>query len=131
MSITIEEHQTTTEAAATGDAPAIPTVTIFSKNNCPYCVSTKARLTARGVPFREINVQEDTAPRAEFGGKTPMEHVVGNYGTSMPAVVIKDGPADESWTGSRPDRTLALIQRFEAIGATIPVEERAAHASHL
>lgn len=123
MSITTELPQTVTE----------PAVTVFSKNDCPYCDSTKARLTARGVPFREINVQEDTEPRDEFGGLTPLDYVVANYGRSMPAVVVAEdsGNYEESWTGSRPDKTLALIQRFEQLGATIPVKERAAHTGHL
>lgn len=126
--ITTERPQTATEPTA---ADVIPTVTIFSKNDCSICDSTKARLTARGVPFREINVQEDTAPRAEFGNKTPFEYVVERYGRSMPAVAVEGGPESDSWTGNRPDKIVALIQRFETLGATIPVEERAAHASHL
>lgn len=131
MSITLERPQSTSETPATDAANTVPTVTVFSKNECPYCDSTKARLTARGVPFREINVQNDTEPRAEFGGRTPLEHVMENYGRSMPAVVVTDSSGEESWTGSRPDMTLALVQRFESLGALIPAAERGAHTSHL
>jgi glutaredoxin-like protein NrdH len=128
MSITTERPQTTTEPAA---AEVIPTVTVFSKNDCSICDAVEAKFTERGIPFREINVQTDTAPRAEFGNKTPMDHVIENYGRSMPVVVVEDGPRSDSWSSRRPDKVLALIQHFEAIGATIPVEERAAHTSRL
>lgn len=128
MSITIERPRTATETAA---GTAIPTVTVFSKNECSICDAVEAKFTERGIPFREINVQTDTAPRPEFGGKTPLEHVIENYGRSMPVVVVEDGPRSDSWSSRRPDKVLALIQHFEAIGATIPVEERAAHTSHL
>lgn len=110
--------------AAAGTASPVPTVTVFSKNDCSICVATEAKLTERGVPFREINVQEDAEPRDEFGGRTPLEHVLENYGRSMPAVVVDDGTEKDSWTGRRPDKLLQLIGRFEALGALIPAEER-------
>lgn len=113
------------------DAESIPTVTIFSKNDCSICVSTEAKFTERGVPFREINVEEDTAPRVEFGNKTALEHVMERYGRQMPVVVVEDNTWGDSWTGRRPDKMLDLIQLFEKLGATIPVEERAAHKTNL
>jgi glutaredoxin len=134
MSITIERPQTTTNTTAAPVAAAetsIPTVTVFSKNDCSICDAVEAKFTERGIPFREINVQTDTEPRAEFGNKTPFDFVVERYGRSMPVVVVEDGPRSDSWSSRRPDKVLALIQHFEAIGATIPVEERAAHNSHL
>lgn len=134
MSITIENPQamtaTPTSDAATA-APSVPTVTVFSKNDCSRCDAVEAKFTARGIPFREINVQTDTAPRDEFGGMTPLEHVMANYGREMPVVVVRDNAGDDSWTGNRYDKVLELIQRFKALGATIPEAERAAHASHL
>ena len=130
MSITTELPRTTTESSA-APIPAIPTVTVFSKNDCSICDAVEAKFTERGIPFREINVQTDTEPRAEFGDKTPMDYVVERYGRSMPVVVVEDGTQIDSWNGRRPDKVLALIQRFETIGAAIPVEERTAHISHL
>jgi glutaredoxin len=129
VSITTEHPHTTTESP-TPEA-AIPVVTVFSKNECSICDAVEAKFIERGIPFREINVQTDTAPRAEFGNKTPLEHVIENYGRSMPVVVVEDGPRSDSWNSRRPDKVLALVQHFEKIGATIPVEERAAHTSHL
>ena len=117
------DTQTTTHQETTTDT-GVPAVTVFSKNDCPDCTRTKARFTARGVPFREINVQEDTEPRAEFGGKTPLEHVKETYGLRMPAVVVEHGENGDYWNGPRPDRIVETILLFERLGTLIPPESR-------
>lgn len=99
-------------------------LTVFSKNNCPDCESTKALLRRRGVPFTEINVEEDTEPRDEFGGLTPLEHVVKNYGRRMPTLVLEDGVFGDWWAGSRPDKLMATIKRFTEAELLIPEDER-------
>lgn len=33
-------------------------LTVYSKNNCPFCVQAKNLLTLRNVPFEEIKVDE-------------------------------------------------------------------------
>jgi glutaredoxin 3 len=33
-------------------------VTVYSMQNCPYCVKAKALLTQRGVPFETIMIDE-------------------------------------------------------------------------
>lgn len=38
-------------------------LTIYSKNNCPYCVQAKNYLTAKNINFREINIEQDTEAR--------------------------------------------------------------------
>ena len=35
-------------------------LTIYSKNNCPFCVQAKNLLTKRNIPFTEIKIDEDT-----------------------------------------------------------------------
>jgi glutaredoxin 3 len=40
-------------------------ITVYSKNNCPYCVQAKNLLTARGVTFQEVKIDED-AEAKEF-----------------------------------------------------------------
>ncbi len=35
------------------------TVTIYSKNICPYCVRAKELLKSKGVQFQEINIEND------------------------------------------------------------------------
>lgn len=34
-------------------------LTIYSKNNCPYCVQAKQYLTENQIRFREIDVEQD------------------------------------------------------------------------
>jgi glutaredoxin 3 len=38
-------------------------VIVYSTGWCPYCVRAKALLERKGVPFREIRVDEDPAER--------------------------------------------------------------------
>jgi glutaredoxin 3 len=37
----------------------MPPVEIYTTRYCPYCVSAKALLTRKGVPFKEIDVSGD------------------------------------------------------------------------
>lgn len=112
---------TTTEQPAVETDPSDPTVTVFSKNDCPDCTRTKERFLAKGVPFREINVQEDTEPRAEFGNKTPLEYVKERYGLRMPAVVVMHNGHADSWTGPRPDKVVETGLLFKKLDALVPV----------
>ncbi len=41
----------------------MPSVRIYTKHNCPYCVRAKALLGRKGVAFEEIDVEEDEAKR--------------------------------------------------------------------
>jgi len=38
-------------------------VTVYSKNNCPYCTQAKNLLRSRGVAFEEINIEEQPEAR--------------------------------------------------------------------
>ena len=38
-------------------------VVVYSTGWCPYCVRAKALLERKGVPFREVRVDEDPAER--------------------------------------------------------------------
>ncbi|MCI4659645.1 glutaredoxin family protein [Cryobacterium zhongshanensis] len=115
----------TADTGVTVEAPAI-TVTIFSKNDCTNCTNTEKQLDRRGVPYREINVQEDTAPREEFGGRTPFEHVVETYGRQMPVVVVNDHARIDWWAGARIDKMLDLVKQFDEVGQLIPEDQRVA-----
>ena len=37
---------------------AAPTVKLYTKSNCPYCVRAKALLGRKGVAYEEIDVEE-------------------------------------------------------------------------
>mgnify|MGYP000288929924 FL=1 len=34
-------------------------LTMYSKNNCPYCVKLKNQLTSWNVGFNEVNIEQD------------------------------------------------------------------------
>ena len=34
-------------------------ITVYSKNNCPYCVRAKSLLESKKVAYKEINIEED------------------------------------------------------------------------
>lgn len=38
-------------------------LTVYSKNNCPYCVRAKALLEGKQVDYKEINIEEDPESR--------------------------------------------------------------------
>lgn len=114
-------------ATAATAAPTL-TVTVFSKDDCAICVNTENTFRKKGVPFTEINVQQDLEPRDEFGGKTPLEHVMETFGRQMPAVLVQDdlGFAVNSWTGANMFELHQTIKLFEAKGLLIPEDERQA-----
>lgn len=38
-------------------------ITIYSKNNCPFCVKAKNLLTIKGVDFEEVKIDENPEAR--------------------------------------------------------------------
>lgn len=38
-------------------------LTIYSKNNCPYCVQAKNYLKSKNINFQEINIEQDEESR--------------------------------------------------------------------
>lgn len=34
-------------------------ITVYTTNSCPYCVMIKNYLKEQGLPYREVNVQQD------------------------------------------------------------------------
>lgn len=43
----------------------LPKITMYTTDWCPYCNSTKRFFNNKGIPFEEINVEQDEAA-AEF-----------------------------------------------------------------
>ena len=56
-------------------------ITVYSKNNCPYCVQTKNLLTLKGIVFEEIRIDEDSDAR---------EFVIGEGHRTVPQI-YQDG----------------------------------------
>ena len=44
-------------------------LTIYSKNNCPYCVMAKNYLQSKNINFREINIEQDAEAREFIQGQ--------------------------------------------------------------
>ena len=38
-------------------------LTVYSKNNCPFCVRAKALLESKGVEYTEVNIENDPESR--------------------------------------------------------------------
>ena len=38
-------------------------LTVYSKNNCPFCVMAKNYLESKNINFREINIEQDPEAR--------------------------------------------------------------------
>jgi glutaredoxin len=38
-------------------------ITVYSKNNCPYCVQAKKLLDSKGVTYQEVKIDEDPVAR--------------------------------------------------------------------
>ena len=38
-------------------------LTIYSKNNCPFCDRAKQLLESKGVPYTEVNIEQDPESR--------------------------------------------------------------------
>lgn len=56
-------------------------ITVYSKNNCPYCVQAKNLLALKGVQYEEIKIDEDSEAR---------EFVLGEGHRTVPQI-YKDG----------------------------------------
>lgn len=50
-------------------------ITVYTTNNCPYCVMVKKYLTIKGKSFNEINVDEQPEMRNAMIGMTGQNRV--------------------------------------------------------
>lgn len=56
-------------------------LTVYSKNNCPYCVNAKNYLTLHNIAFEEINIEQQPDARTmlvESGHRTVPQIYQGN-----------------------------------------------------
>lgn len=71
-------------------------VTVFTKNACSQCDSTKADLNARGIEYDVINITE----QPEF-----LEKLIALGFRGAPVVITKVG----AWAGYKPDKIAAAF----------------------
>ncbi|MFT4260360.1 glutaredoxin family protein [Microbacterium sp.] len=61
------------------------TLTVYSRTVCPSCGAAKRLLKSKGIPFTEINVEEDEAGRRRLLEKgfqaVPVFHYAGRWET--------------------------------------------------
>jgi glutaredoxin 3 len=57
----------------------MPSITIYTKGWCPYCVAAKKLLDEKGAAFTEIDIEKKPGARAEMvqkaGGRTTVPQV--------------------------------------------------------
>jgi glutaredoxin len=56
-------------------------ITVYSKNNCPYCVQAKNLLTLKGINYTEIKIDENADAK---------EFVVGEGHRTVPQIYQDD-----------------------------------------
>ena len=78
---------------------------MYSSGFCPYCSAAKRLLSARGVPFEEIDVDFDPERRAEMVARA-------NGGYTVPQIFIGEhhvGGCDELYALERAGELDALL----------------------
>lgn len=71
-------------------------VTVFTKNNCPFCDQTKAFLDTLGISYVTYNIQEDDSN---------FQKIIDMGYKQVPVVVTDTG---ESWSGHQPAKLMKL-----------------------
>lgn len=82
-------------------------LTIYSKNNCGYCMRAKALLKNNDIEFEEINIDENTAAR---------DFVITEGHRTMPQI-YKDGKlfVEGGFTGLRDMSTAVIKEKLNGI----------------
>jgi len=81
-------------------------VLVYTTDHCPFCVRAKALLDARGVEYREVNLERDPEGRAELVRRTGM--------MTFPQVLVDGevlGGFQETLAADRSGRLAELLQR--------------------
>jgi glutaredoxin 3 len=82
----------------------MPTVTLYTTENCSRCVSAKTLLGRRGIAYEEINLAKDPDGRAKLEQRTGM--------FTFPQIVIGDetlGGFEELVAADRAGRLRELL----------------------
>jgi glutaredoxin 3 len=81
-------------------------VLVYTTERCPFCIRAKALLDARGIPYREVNLERDPEGRAELVRLTGM--------MTFPQVLIDGelvGGFQETLAADRSGQLAALVRR--------------------
>jgi mycoredoxin len=78
------------------------TLTMYSTTWCGYCVRLKRQLDREGIPYREVNIEQD-----EGAAQYVMKVNGGNR--TVPTVVLPDGSALTNPTAEEVKRNLAMV----------------------
>ena len=81
-------------------------VLVYTTEHCPFCIRAKALLDARGVPYREVNLERDPEGRAELVHRTGM--------MTFPQVIIDGeliGGFQETLAADRSGRLAELLSK--------------------
>ena len=65
-------------------------IEVYSKPDCPWCVKAKEWLSARGIPYREISVEDRDDREKLYDGWG-----LSGGGRTMPQVFIVDVESDD------------------------------------
>jgi glutaredoxin-like protein NrdH len=78
-------------------------VVVYTKNNCQRCRMTKRSLTAKGVDFDEVNVEDEPSAADRLR----------DMGFREMPIVDETGAGDkaEMWSGYRVDKIAALARK--------------------
>jgi glutaredoxin 3 len=80
-------------------------VLVYTTERCPFCVRAKALLDARGIAYREVNLERDPDGRAELVRRTGM--------MTFPQVLIDGelvGGFQETLAADRSGQLAALVR---------------------
>ena len=81
-------------------------VLVYTTEHCPFCIRAKALLDARGVSYREVNLDRDPEGRAELVRRTGM--------MTFPQVIIDGqliGGFQETLAADRSGRLAELLSK--------------------
>ncbi len=56
-------------------------LTVYSKNNCPFCTQAKSLLKSKNVDFREVKIDEDVSAK---------DFVLGHGHRTVPQIYLGD-----------------------------------------
>lgn len=81
-------------------------VTIYTKTDCWGCGKTKGLLDKAGIPYTEVNMEEDQAA---------YDYITKTLGyRQAPTVVVSTPEGDVHWSGLQPHKIRAHITHPEA-----------------